>query len=45
LGELALARAREPQFNWEAVAEQFHNILMETVTEGRQVPVGLEVGQ
>ena len=45
LGELALARAREPRFSWDAVAEQFHNILMETVTEGRQVPVGLEVGQ
>ena len=43
LAALALARATEPQFNWATIADQFHAILSETVLEGRQSPVGLDV--
>jgi D-inositol-3-phosphate glycosyltransferase len=45
LGERGLARAREERFKWETIAEQFDAILSETVLEGRQSPVGLEVGR
>jgi len=42
---LGLARATEPRFNWATIAEQFNSILTETILEGQQAPVGLEVGR
>lgn len=42
--EKGYARATEDRFKWDVIAEQFHNVLMETVMEGQSRPVGLEVG-
>lgn len=41
--ELGLARATEPRFSWDAVAEQFHAILTEAALERAARPAGISL--
>jgi D-inositol-3-phosphate glycosyltransferase len=42
MAEKALSRAREAQFNWAAIGEQFHLALLETAVDRQRKPVGVE---
>jgi D-inositol-3-phosphate glycosyltransferase len=41
LAQKGFDRATEARFQWDVIANQFHNVLLETIQERRQSPVGV----